>query len=82
MNTRQSIDESTGPYSLSATFNYDNTCFSVGLDTGFCVYNANPCELKVLRGRRLIFKSIMYQSMKELTLTVLFALQISMQASG
>ncbi|KAJ5602908.1 hypothetical protein N7537_005864 [Penicillium hordei] len=49
MNTRQSIDESTGPYSLSATFNRDNSCFSVGLDTGFCVYNANPCELKVLR---------------------------------
>ncbi|CAG8139454.1 unnamed protein product [Penicillium nalgiovense] len=49
MNTRQSIDESTGPYSLSATFNHDNSCFSVGLDTGFCVYNANPCELKVLR---------------------------------
>lgn len=36
MNTRQSIDESTGPYSLSATFNHDNSCFSVGLDTGFC----------------------------------------------
>ncbi|CAI7603701.1 unnamed protein product [Penicillium glandicola] len=49
MNTRQSIDESIGPYSLSATFNHDNSCFSVGLDTGFCVYNANPCELKVLR---------------------------------
>ncbi|CAG8899718.1 unnamed protein product [Penicillium egyptiacum] len=40
MNTRQSIDESTGPYSLSATFNHDNTCFSVGLDTGFCDFNA------------------------------------------
>ncbi|CAG7936418.1 unnamed protein product [Penicillium salamii] len=49
MNTRQSIDESIGPYSLSVTFNHDNSCFSVGLDTGFCVYNANPCELKVLR---------------------------------
>jgi hypothetical protein len=36
MNTRQSIDESIGPYSLSATFNHDNSCFSVGLDTGFC----------------------------------------------
>ncbi|PKY06672.1 YVTN repeat-like/Quino protein amine dehydrogenase [Aspergillus campestris IBT 28561] len=49
MNTRQPIDESTGPYSLSATFNNDNTCFTVGLDTGFCVFNANPCELKVSR---------------------------------
>lgn len=36
MNTRQVIDESVGPYSLSATFNNDSSCFSVGLDTGFC----------------------------------------------
>ncbi|KAJ5759928.1 phosphatidylinositol 3-5-bisphosphate-binding protein [Penicillium odoratum] len=50
MNTRQVIDESVGPYSLSATFNHDSSCFSVGLDTGFCVFNANPCELKVSRG--------------------------------
>ncbi|KAJ5647408.1 SVP1-like protein 2 [Penicillium lividum] len=49
MNTRQVIDESVGPYSLSATFNHDSSCFSVGLDTGFCVFNANPCELKVSR---------------------------------
>jgi hypothetical protein len=50
MDTRQVIDESVGPYSLSASFNSDNSCFSVGLDTGFCVFNANPCELKVSRG--------------------------------
>ncbi|KAJ6110243.1 phosphatidylinositol 3-5-bisphosphate-binding protein [Penicillium sp. IBT 16267x] len=49
MNTRQVIDESVGPYSLSATFNRDSSCFSVGLETGFCVFNANPCELKVSR---------------------------------
>ncbi|CEL02949.1 Putative SVP1-like protein 2 [Aspergillus calidoustus] len=49
MNTRQVIDESVGPYSLSATFNNGNSCFSVGLETGFCVFNANPCELKVSR---------------------------------
>ncbi|KKK23453.1 SVP1-like protein [Aspergillus rambellii] len=49
MNTRQVIDESVGPFSLSATFNNDNSCFAVGLDTGFCVFNANPCELKVSR---------------------------------
>ncbi|KAE8152030.1 WD40-repeat-containing domain protein [Aspergillus avenaceus] len=49
MNTRQVIDESVGPYSLSAVFNNDNTCFSVGLDTGFCVFNTDPCELKVSR---------------------------------
>ncbi|KAH8423458.1 phosphatidylinositol-3,5-bisphosphate binding protein HSV2 [Aspergillus melleus] len=49
MNTRQVIDESVGPFSLSATFNNENSCFSVGLDTGFCVFNADPCELKVSR---------------------------------
>ncbi|KAH8701823.1 putative phosphatidylinositol 3,5-bisphosphate-binding protein [Talaromyces proteolyticus] len=49
MNTRQVIDDSTGPVSLSATFNSDCSCFSVGLDTGFCVFNADPCELKVSR---------------------------------
>jgi WD40 repeat protein len=49
MDTRQVIDESVGPYSLSASLNSDNSCFSVGLDTGFCVFNANPCELKVSR---------------------------------
>ena len=36
MNTRPAIDESTGPVSLSVSFNQDNSCFSVGLDTGFC----------------------------------------------
>ncbi|KAJ5833446.1 hypothetical protein N7474_001757 [Penicillium riverlandense] len=49
MDTRQVIDESVGPYSLSATFNHDTSCFSVGLDTGFCVFNSDPCELKVSR---------------------------------
>ncbi|KAL3477712.1 WD40-repeat-containing domain protein [Aspergillus californicus] len=49
MDTRQIIDESLGPYSLSTTFNNDNSCFSVGLDSGFCIFNANPCELKVSR---------------------------------
>lgn len=36
MNTRQVIDESIGPYSLSAAFNNDSSCFSVGLNSGFC----------------------------------------------
>ncbi|PYH88321.1 SVP1-like protein 2 [Aspergillus ellipticus CBS 707.79] len=49
MNTRQVIDESVGPLSLSANFNGDNTRFAVGLDTGFCVFNTDPCELKVSR---------------------------------
>ncbi|KAL1998773.1 hypothetical protein VTN02DRAFT_5597 [Thermoascus thermophilus] len=49
MNTRQVIDDSAGPVSLSAAFNHDSSCFSVGLDSGFCVFNADPCELKVSR---------------------------------
>ncbi|KAL1860090.1 Phosphatidylinositol 3,5-bisphosphate-binding protein [Paecilomyces lecythidis] len=49
MNTRQVIDDSTGPVSLSVAFNNDSSCFSVGLDTGFCVFNSDPCELKVSR---------------------------------
>ncbi|PYH48973.1 phosphatidylinositol-3,5-bisphosphate binding protein HSV2 [Aspergillus saccharolyticus JOP 1030-1] len=49
MNTRQVIDESVGPYSLSASFNNENTCFAVGLDTGFCVLKTDPCELTVSR---------------------------------
>ncbi|KAL8995803.1 MAG: hypothetical protein Q9169_004523 [Polycauliona sp. 2 TL-2023] len=36
MNTRPAIDESTGPVSLTVGFNQDNSCFAVGLDTGFC----------------------------------------------
>ncbi|KAI9772695.1 MAG: Phosphatidylinositol 3,5-bisphosphate-binding protein [Geoglossum simile] len=49
MNTRQAIDNSSSPVSLSAAFNQDNSCFSVGLDTGFCVFNSDPCELRVGR---------------------------------
>ncbi|KAL1957721.1 hypothetical protein VTO42DRAFT_5564 [Malbranchea cinnamomea] len=49
MNTRPVIDTSTGPSSLSVAFNSENTCFSVGLDSGFCVFNSDPCELKVSR---------------------------------
>ncbi|KAI4236688.1 MAG: hypothetical protein LQ349_002389 [Xanthoria aureola] len=49
MNTRPAIDESTGPVSLTVGFNQDSSCFAVGLDTGFCVFNSDPCELKVSR---------------------------------
>lgn len=34
---------------MSASFNQDNSCFSVGLDSGFCVFNSEPCQLKVSR---------------------------------
>jgi len=36
MNTRRAINDSADPVSLSAAFNQDNSCFSVGLDSGFC----------------------------------------------
>lgn len=49
MNTRPAIDESTGPVALAVAFNQDSSCFAVGLDTGFCVFNSDPCELKVSR---------------------------------
>jgi WD repeat-containing protein 45 len=49
MNTRPIIDESSGPISLSASFNNDASCFAVGLDSGFCVFNSDPCEIKVSR---------------------------------
>jgi WD repeat-containing protein 45 len=49
MDTRPVIDESSGPVSLSASFNNDCSCFAVGLENGFCVFNSDPCELKVSR---------------------------------
>ncbi|KAJ9664329.1 Phosphatidylinositol 3,5-bisphosphate-binding protein [Neophaeococcomyces mojaviensis] len=49
MDTRPIIDESQGPVSLCASFNTDSTCFSIGTDTGFCVFNSDPCELRVSR---------------------------------
>ena len=47
MNTRPVIDESAGPLSLSASFNSDCSCFAVGLEDGFCVFNSDPCEIKL-----------------------------------
>lgn len=49
MNTRPTIDESLGPVSLSASFNSNVNNFSVGTDTGFCVFNSEPCALQVSR---------------------------------
>ncbi|KAI5290518.1 Phosphatidylinositol 3,5-bisphosphate-binding protein [Ascosphaera aggregata] len=40
MNTRPVIETSPGNTSLSAVFNDDATCFAVGLETGFCDFNA------------------------------------------
>lgn len=36
MNTRPAIESSNNPLALSVSFNQDSSCFSVGLDTGFC----------------------------------------------
>ena len=49
MNTRPAIDESTGPVSLAVAFNQDASCFSVGLEIGFCVFKSEPCEIRVSR---------------------------------
>ncbi|KAG0637336.1 WD40-repeat-containing domain protein [Tuber brumale] len=49
MNTRPQIATTGRPQALSATFNQDNSCFSIGLDSGFCVYNTDPCELQISR---------------------------------
>ncbi|KAL9616404.1 MAG: hypothetical protein Q9160_008730 [Pyrenula sp. 1 TL-2023] len=48
MNTRPVIDDSSGPVSLSASFNHDASCFSVGLDTGFCDFNAGIGRTEML----------------------------------
>ncbi|KAJ4299918.1 Phosphatidylinositol 3,5-bisphosphate-binding protein [Kalmusia sp. IMI 367209] len=49
MNTRPVLDPYTRPLALSASFNADNSFFSVGLDTGFRVYNSKTCDMKVHR---------------------------------
>ena len=49
MNTRQPLAESEEPVALAVSFNQNASCFSVSLDTGFCVFNSEPCELKVSR---------------------------------
>jgi WD repeat-containing protein 45 len=70
MNTRQLINESSGPISLSASYNQDCSCFAVGLDTGFCgrlitcslvylilislVFNTETCELETARGKAFL----------------------------
>ncbi|KAF2469494.1 WD40 repeat-like protein [Lindgomyces ingoldianus] len=49
MNTRPIIDESSGPFALSASFNADNSCFSVALETGFRVFTSKSGDLKLAR---------------------------------
>ncbi|KAI5287026.1 Phosphatidylinositol 3,5-bisphosphate-binding protein [Ascosphaera atra] len=49
MNTRPVIKRSGEDACLSATFNDDGSSFAVGLETGFCVFDSDPCELKASR---------------------------------
>ncbi|CZR63840.1 probable HSV2 Phosphatidylinositol 3,5-bisphosphate-binding protein [Phialocephala subalpina] len=49
MNTRPAIESSSNPSALSASFNQDASCFAIGLDTGFCIFDSEPCQLRVSR---------------------------------
>ena len=49
MNTRPVIESSNNPTALSASFNQDASCFAVGLDTGFCIFDSEKCQLRVSR---------------------------------
>ncbi|KAG4417827.1 Phosphatidylinositol 3,5-bisphosphate-binding protein [Cadophora malorum] len=49
MNTRPAIESESSSIALSASFNHDASCFSVGLNTGFCIFNSEPCQLRVSR---------------------------------
>ncbi|KAF2107757.1 WD40-repeat-containing domain protein [Lophiotrema nucula] len=49
MNTRPILDSSTGPYALSTSFNADNSCFSVALETGFRVFVSKSGDLRLAR---------------------------------
>lgn len=49
MNTRPPIESPNTTVVLSVAFNDDCSCFSVGLNSGFCVFNAEPCTLKSVR---------------------------------
>lgn len=49
MNTRPSIESPNTTVVLSVAFNDDCSCFSVGLNTGYYVFNAAQCTLKCVR---------------------------------
>lgn len=68
MNTRPTIDESAGPVSLSVAFNQDSSCFSVGLDSGFCGMDLR--ELGYLeQNTDLYLYSIQFRTMRAQGLT-------------
>ncbi|KAF2634203.1 YVTN repeat-like/Quino protein amine dehydrogenase [Massarina eburnea CBS 473.64] len=49
MNTRPVLDPNAGPYALSASFNADNSCFSVALESGFRIISSSNGETKHTR---------------------------------
>lgn len=49
MNTRPPIESPNTTVVLSVAFNNDCSCFSVGLNTGFCIFHAATCSLKTTR---------------------------------
>lgn len=49
MNTRPILDSDAGPFVLSASFNANNSCFSVALETGFRVFSSRSCDQKLAR---------------------------------
>ncbi|KAH8908158.1 WD40 repeat-like protein [Coniochaeta sp. PMI_546] len=49
MNTRPPIESPNTTVVLSVAFNDDCSCFSVGLNTGFCIFHAQTCSLKTTR---------------------------------
>jgi WD40 repeat protein len=49
MNTRPPIETPSTTVVLSISFNDDSSCFSVGLDSGFCIFHSQTCSLKTTR---------------------------------
>ncbi|KAF3048617.1 Phosphatidylinositol 3,5-bisphosphate-binding protein [Didymella keratinophila] len=49
MNTRPVLDSDKGPFALSASFNADNSCFSVALESGFRVFSSKSGDQRAAR---------------------------------
>ena len=49
MNTRPPIETPNATVVLSISFNDDCSCFSVGLNSGFCIFHSSACSLKTTR---------------------------------
>ncbi|KAK3937608.1 SVP1-like protein 2 [Diplogelasinospora grovesii] len=49
MNTRPPIESPSATTVLSITFNDNSSCFAVGLNTGFCIFDSESCSLRTAR---------------------------------